>query len=93
MEKKLYVGNLPRSCREMDIEIFFTPAGRVDSVQIIRDKETGESRGFCFVAMDTEDGALKALQTLRGVPFKGEPLIIKEALPQEPRGKRPGFEA
>lgn len=90
MEKKLYVGNLPFNCREMDVEIHFTQAGRVDTVQIIKDKETGTSRGFCFVTMDNEEGALKALQTLRGQSFQGRPLIIKEAVPQETKAKKTG---
>ncbi|MEM8960672.1 MAG: RNA-binding protein [Acidobacteriota bacterium] len=85
---KLYVGNLPFSAREDEVRELFEEFGRVNSVQLINDRETGRPRGFGFVEM--EDGGSEAIERLNGHSFGGRNLNVNEARPRENRGPRGG---
>jgi RNA recognition motif-containing protein len=80
----LYVGNLPFSATEAEIRGLFEQHGKVDSVKIINDRETGKPRGFAFVDMSSSD-AQTAIQKLNGFSMGGRPLRINEARERAPR--------
>ena len=86
MGKKLYVGNLTYGVRESDLEALFGQFGTVQSAQIIQDRETGRSKGFGFVEMDTEAQAQAAIQGLHDQEHEGRRLTVNEAKPREDRG-------
>jgi RNA recognition motif-containing protein len=81
----LYVGNLPFSATETEIRSLFEQHGKVDSVKIINDRETGKPRGFAFVDMSTTE-AQAAIQKLNGFQMNGRPLRVNEARERAPRG-------
>jgi RNA recognition motif-containing protein len=85
MGKKIYVANIPFNATEQDIRDLFSKYGEIESVKMITDKYTGQSRGFCFVEMETEDDAKKAISDLNGKPFMERTLTVSEARPQQPR--------
>ena len=85
MATKLYVGNLPFKVREEDLQALFQQAGAVESVNIIRDKFSGQSRGFGFVEMASNEEAQRAIQALNGTDLDGRNLTVNEARPQEKR--------
>jgi cold-inducible RNA-binding protein len=85
MNRKLYVGNLPYETNESDLEALFAQAGPVESVNVIRDRETGRARGFAFVEMATDEGAQQAVSQLNEHNFGGRRLTVNEAKPQAPR--------
>jgi RNA recognition motif-containing protein len=78
MLKKVYVGNLPLNATEKEIREIFMSFGRVHSVQIITDRETGRPRGYCFVEMEQES-AKKAANALNGTFFGQRHLFVKPA--------------
>ena len=78
----IYVGNLPFSATENEVESLFTQYGQVDSVALINDRETGRPRGFGFVEMAVDDEARKAIDELDGKDFGGRPLRVNEARPR-----------
>jgi RNA recognition motif-containing protein len=80
MTKKVYVGNLPFRTTEEELGSFFAQAGAVESVSIITDRETGRSKGFGFVSMNSED-ADKAIAQFNGAQFGGRALTVNEARP------------
>jgi len=86
--KKIYVANISFNATEQDIKDLFSEYGDIESVKMITDKYTGQSRGFAFVEMESEDGAKKAISTLNKATFMGRTLTVAEARPQE---KRQGF--
>ncbi len=88
MEKRLFVGNLPYSMTDADLENTFSEYGTVVSAQVIRDRDTGRSRGFGFVEMDTEDEAMAAQQAADGLEIEGRRLRVNEAQPRRPRQPR-----
>jgi cold-inducible RNA-binding protein len=90
MATKLYVGNLPFKVREEDLQSLFEQAGTVESVNIIRDKFSGQSRGFGFVEMSSPDDAEKAVQMFNGHSMENREIVVNEARPQAPRPPRPG---
>jgi RNA recognition motif-containing protein len=90
MGKKLYVGNIPFQASDEELTEFFSSVGQVDSVKIIIDMQTGQSRGFGFIEMATEDDAVKAISELNGKSFMDKTLVVNEARPQRAREKR-GF--
>lgn len=91
METRLYVGNLPYSASEEELESLFSKAGTVKSVTIVRDRETGRSRGFAFVEMESQAEAEKAISLTNGKDLGGRPLTVNIARPREERsGGRPG---
>jgi RNA recognition motif-containing protein len=88
----IYVGNLSRQASETDVEQAFTPFGQVQSVTIIKDKFSGEPRGFAFVEMPSQEEALAAISGLAGKELLGRALTVNEARPRtdSPRGGRSG---
>jgi len=88
MEKRLFVGNLPFSMGEAELEATFSEHGTVVSTVVIRDRESGRSRGFGFVEMETEEQAGAAQGALDGREFDGRALRVNEAQPREERGRR-----
>ncbi|MDL2306569.1 RNA-binding protein [Desulfovibrio sp. OttesenSCG-928-C06] len=87
MSKSLYVGNLPWSATEEEVQNLFAPHGNVLSVKLINDRETGRARGFGFVEMDDSDAAT-AVEALDGSSFGGRTLRVNEAQPKAPRQPR-----
>jgi cold-inducible RNA-binding protein len=88
MESKLYVGNLPYTISETELQEMFAQAGEVKSVVIIKDRESGRSKGFGFVEMATAEEAQKAITMYNGKAAGGRALTVNMARPQEER--RPG---
>jgi len=83
MAQRLFVGNLPRSVTDNALSEFVTNAGfQVVSATVIRDKMTGESRGFGFVELAEEEDMQRAIQGLNGQTLEGRPLTVNEARPQ-----------
>jgi cold-inducible RNA-binding protein len=91
MSTKLYVGNLPFETSETDLQDLFAQAGTVESVNVIRDRETGRARGFAFVEMANDTDAQNAIQKFHDRPFGGRNLTVNEARPQAPRSGGGGF--
>ena len=85
MGTKIYVGGLPYSTTEAQLNDLFAAHGTVQSARIITDKFTGQSRGFGFVEMGSAEEAKKAITALNGTQFEGRTLTVNEAKPQEPR--------
>ena len=91
MSTKLYVGGLPYSVTEQQLNELFAQQGTVSSAKVITDKFTGQSRGFGFVEMSTAEEAKKAISALNGTQMDGRPLTVNEAKPQEKRTGGGGF--
>jgi RNA recognition motif-containing protein len=85
----IYVGNLPFSATEQDIKVLFERHGKVDSVKLINDRETGKPRGFGFVEMGSGE-AQAAIQGLNGYQMNGRPLRVNEAQERPPRPRQGG---
>lgn len=85
MGTKIYVGGLPYSTTEAQLNDLFAAHGTVQSARIITDKFTGQSRGFGFEEMGSAEEAKKAITALNGTQFEGRTLTVNEAKPQEPR--------
>jgi cold-inducible RNA-binding protein len=85
MGKNVYVGNLPHSIGEAELKALFEQKGNVDSVTVIRDNDTGRSRGFAFVEMATEEDAQKAIEALNAFSLEGRNLTVNEARPKTDR--------
>jgi RNA recognition motif-containing protein len=90
MGSKLYVGNLSYQLQEEDLRQAFSEVGEVISVTVIKDRMSGQSRGFGFVEMATDDDAKNAIATMHGRPLENRPLVVSEARPQQPRDNRSG---
>ena len=86
MSTKLYVGNLPYETTESDLQTLFETAGQVATVNIVRDRATGQARGFAFVEMSDVEGARKAISELDRHQVGGRSLTVNEAKPMAPRG-------
>ncbi|MDX2170002.1 MAG: RNA-binding protein [Deltaproteobacteria bacterium] len=86
MGRKLYVGNLAFDVSERELEAAFSAAGACDSVAVITDRATGQSRGFGFVEMSSNSEAQRAIQQLNGTELKGRALTVNEAKEREERG-------
>jgi RNA recognition motif-containing protein len=85
--KKLYVGNLPFTATEEDLTEWFTQAGvNPSGVNVIRDRFSGQSRGFAFVEVPSDDEANRAIESLNGQNFGGRNLVVNEARPQREGG-------
>ena len=84
---KIYIGNLPYQATETELQDWFGNAGvAVDAIQIIRDRFSGESRGFGFVEIDDEAAGSHAVTTCNGQDFMGRSLVVNEARPKMDRG-------
>lgn len=86
MESKLYVGNLPYTATEDELKSLFSQAGTVTSVAIIKDRETGRSKGFAFIEMSNADEAQKAITILHGRAMGGRDLRVSIARPRDEGG-------
>lgn len=86
MGRKLYIGNLPYSATESDISDKCAAFGSVESVKLISDRDTGQSKGFGFVEMGSDSEAQAAIDGLNGTDYDGRPMKVNEAKPQEKRG-------
>jgi RNA recognition motif-containing protein len=87
---KLYVGNLPYSVTDSDLQEMFAQYGTVQSAQVIMDRDTGRSKGFGFVEMGTSEEGQAAIQALHDQEIQGRKLTVNEARPREDRGPRGG---
>src|SRR5437879_2780874 len=85
MNKKLYVGSLPYSITEDELRELFSSYGPIDSVRIITDKFTGQSKGFGFVEMANGEDAKKAIDGINGKQIGGRTLIVNDARPEQKR--------
>ena len=81
----IYVGNLPHASTEESVQKLFEQFGKVDSVKIIKDKFSGEPRGFCFVEMPNAEEASQAISNLDNTEFEGRRLRVNEARPPKAR--------
>lgn len=86
MDTKLYVGNLSFSTTEDDLRTLFAQAGTVKSASLIKDRETGRSRGFAFVEMETAEDAQKGINLFHGKQVQERTLKVNLARPREDRG-------
>lgn len=85
MEAKLYVGNLAYSMNDADLQTLFAQAGTVKSAMVIKDRETGRSKGFGFVEMSSDAEAQQAITLFNGKDYQGRPLTVNVARPREER--------
>lgn len=90
MSTKLYVGNLPYETTESDLQALFEGAGQVSTINIVRDRATGQARGFAFVEMSDVDGAQRAITELDRYQYGGRNLTVNEAKPMVARGNGGG---
>jgi RNA recognition motif-containing protein len=91
MENKLYVGNLSYDATEEDLRSLFAQAGTVASVTLIKDRDTGRSKGFAFVEMETQAQAQKAICMFNGTQLHDRTLTVNLARPREEGGRGGGF--
>ena len=90
MGNKLYVGNLPYSFRDEDMQQAFSAFGSVSSAKVMMERETGRSKGFGFVEMGSDAEAQAAIKGMNGQNMGGRDLVVNEARPMEPRPPRSG---
>jgi RNA recognition motif-containing protein len=89
--KKLFVGNLPYTANETEVQTFFGDHGvTVDSVTVMRDRFTGQARGFGFVEINDDTVAERAVEECHGKDLMGRTLVVNEARPMAPREGGPG---
>lgn len=91
METKLYVGNLPYNTTEEDLRALFSQAGTVTSVDVIKDRDTGRSKGFAFVQMSNQSEVEQAIKLFNGYELDGRALKVNPARPKEERGFGGGY--
>lgn len=85
MNTKLFVGSLPWAVDSAQLEQLFSQYGKVVSAQVLKDRETGRSRGFGFVEMSTEEEAQKAIEALNGSDMEGRKIVVNVARPRTDR--------
>lgn len=90
MGNKLYVGNLPYSVRDEDLQQAFGEFGQVSSAKVMMERDTGRSKGFGFVEMGSDAEAQQAINGMNGQSLGGRSLVVNEARPMEPRPPRSG---
>ena len=90
MGNKLYVGNLPYSVRDEDLQQSFGQFGAVTSAKVMMERDTGRSKGFGFVEMGTDAEAQAAIAGMNGQPLGGRSVVVNEARPMEARPPRSG---
>ncbi|MFI8618378.1 RNA recognition motif domain-containing protein [Acidovorax sp. NPDC077693] len=90
MGNKLYVGNLPYSVRDSDLEQAFGQFGAVTSAKVMMERDTGRSKGFGFVEMGSDAEAQSAINGMNGQPLGGRSIVVNEARPMEARPPRSG---
>jgi RNA recognition motif-containing protein len=82
MGRKLYVGNLPYSATDQSLREAFAASGTVDSVNVITDRDTGQSKGFAFIEMASDREAQAAMQAMNGATLDGRQIKVNEAKPK-----------
>ena len=87
---RIYVGNLSYQATEQELRDSFEPHGEVEETYIVRDRDTGRSRGFAFVEMPTDDEAKAAIEDLNGKEVGGRTLTVNEARPRQERSPGSG---
>src|SRR5689334_7465130 len=87
--KKLYVGNLSFHTTQEQVQGMFAPYEQIDSINLVTDRSTGQSRGFCFVEVNDDAAADRAIAELTGQDVDGRSLNVHEARPREERGGGP----
>jgi RNA recognition motif-containing protein len=90
MGNKLYVGNLPYTVRDSDLEQAFSEFGAVTSAKVMMERDTGRSKGFGFVEMGSDAEAQAAINGMNGQSLGGRNVVVNEARPMEPRPPRSG---
>lgn len=90
MGNKLYVGNLPYTVRDDDLQQAFSAYGAVSSAKVMMERDTGRSKGFGFVEMGSDAEAQSAIEGMNGQSLGGRSLVVNEARPMEPRPPRTG---
>ncbi len=90
MGNKLYVGNLPYTVRDEDLQQSFSAYGSVNSAKVMMERDTGRSKGFGFVEMGSDAEALAAVEGMNGQSLGGRSLVVNEARPMEARPPRTG---
>ena len=90
MSTKLYVGNLPYQTSESDLQTMFEAMGPVDTVNVVRDRATGQARGFAFVEMSDAEDARRAISQLDRSDYGGRSLTVNEAKPMTDRNNGGG---
>ena len=90
MGNKLYVGNLPYSVRDEDLQQAFSAYGQVTSAKVMMERDTGRSKGFGFVEMGSDAEAQAAIEGMHGQALGGRNVVVNEARPMEPRPPRSG---
>ncbi len=90
MGNKLYVGNLPYTVRDEDLQQAFSAYGSVNSAKVMMERDTGRSKGFGFVEMGSDAEALAAVEGMNGQSLGGRSLVVNEARPMEARPPRTG---
>ena len=90
MGNKLYVGNLPYTVRDEDLQQAFGAYGAVNSAKVMMERDTGRSKGFGFVEMGSDAEAQAAIEGMNGQSLGGRSLVVNEARPMEPRPPRTG---
>ncbi|KKU30888.1 MAG: RNP-1 like protein RNA-binding protein [candidate division WWE3 bacterium GW2011_GWA1_46_21] len=88
---KLYVGNLPYSFDDAKLSDLFSQYGDVTSAAVIKDRDTGRSKGFGFVELGSDSAGQEAINGLNGKDYEGRALVVSVARPMEPREKRGGY--
>jgi hypothetical protein len=91
MGNKLYVGNLPYSVRDSDLEQAFSQFGSVTSAKVMMERDTGRSKGFGFVEMGSDAEAQAAINGMNGQPLGGRSVVVNEARPMESRPRSGGY--
>lgn len=90
MSKRIYVGGLPYSATDQDLQNLFSPSGTVVSATVVTDRYTGQAKGFGFVEMENDAEANSAINTLNGTSMSGRTLTVNEAKPREDRPRSGG---
>ena len=83
MAKKLFIGSLPWGVDDAKLQEIFSQAGTVTSAQVVKDRDTGRSRGFGFVEMSSDEEADNAIKNLNGADVEGRKIVVNEARPRE----------
>jgi RNA recognition motif-containing protein len=85
MATKLYIGNLSYNSTEQDLRDMFSQAGEINEIAVISDRSTGQSKGFAFVTMATEQGSQEAISRFNGQSLNDREIVVNEARPREER--------
>ncbi|OGG04822.1 hypothetical protein A2Z33_05935 [Candidatus Gottesmanbacteria bacterium RBG_16_52_11] len=86
MAKRLFIGSLPYDVTSAQLEELFSQSGKIESVNVITDRYTGQGKGFAFVEMTTDQEASEAIKKFNGYNLSGRTIVVNEARPREDRG-------